>query len=191
MENALAAAGVAWVAGMSLAEIARGLSSAPQIPGRLERVAHEPVTVLIDFAHTPDALERVLNTLRPLVEGRLLVLFGAGGDRDKGKRPRMGEVVSRLADLSFVTSDNPRTEDPEAIIDDIVAGMGAAPYRRIGRPQGSHRRLPWPRLGPATCFSWPERVTRPTRCWAGSDSPSMSGPSFGSSWGSREGGVGA
>jgi UDP-N-acetylmuramoyl-L-alanyl-D-glutamate--2,6-diaminopimelate ligase len=131
VENALAAAGVAWVAGMSLAEIAKGLSAAPQIPGRLERIAQGPVAVLIDFAHTPDALERVLKTLRPLVEGRLLVLFGAGGDRDKGKRPRMGDVVSRLADLSFVTSDNPRTEDPEVIIDDVVAGMGEAPYQRF------------------------------------------------------------
>jgi UDP-N-acetylmuramoyl-L-alanyl-D-glutamate--2,6-diaminopimelate ligase len=131
VENGLAAAGVAWVAGLTLPEISRGLSSAPQIPGRLERIAHRPVAVVIDFAHTPDALERVLNTLRPLVEGRLIVLFGAGGDRDKGKRPRMGEVVSRLADLSFVTSDNPRTEDPEAIIDEIVAGMGGAPYRRV------------------------------------------------------------
>ncbi|MFH1762781.1 MAG: UDP-N-acetylmuramoyl-L-alanyl-D-glutamate--2,6-diaminopimelate ligase [Gemmatimonadota bacterium] len=131
VENELASAGVAWAAGMSLAEIARGLSSAPEIPGRLERITHEPVAVLIDFAHTPDALERVLNTLRPLVKGRLLVLFGAGGDRDRGKRPRMGDVVSRLADLSFVTSDNPRTEDPEAIIDDIVAGVGERPYRRL------------------------------------------------------------
>ena len=131
VENALAAAGVAWAAGMSLPEIAEGLSSAPQIPGRLERIAHGPVAVLIDFAHTPDALERVLKTLRPLVKGRLLVLFGAGGDRDKGKRPLMGDVVSRLADLSFVTSDNPRTEDPEVIIDDVVAGMGGAPYQRF------------------------------------------------------------
>jgi len=131
VENSLAAAGVAWAAGMSLAEIARGLSSVPQIPGRLERIAHDPVSVVIDFAHTADALERVLTTLRPLIPGRLLVLFGAGGDRDRGKRPRMGEVVSRLADLSFVTSDNPRTEDPGAIIDDVVAGMGQTPFHRI------------------------------------------------------------
>ncbi len=131
VENALAAAGVALAAGMSLAEIAQGLSSAPQITGRLERIAKEPVTVVIDFAHTSDALERVLKTLRPLVKGRLLVLFGAGGDRDKGKRPRMGDVVARLADLSFVTSDNPRTEDPEVIIDEVVAGMGEAPFQRF------------------------------------------------------------
>jgi len=131
VENALAAACVARVAGLGLEEIAEGLSSAPQIPGRLERVVDEPFPVIIDFAHTPDALEGVLQTLRPLVDGRLLVLFGAGGDRDRGKRPRMGEVVARLADLAFVTSDNPRTEDPEVIIDQILQGMGTAPHRRM------------------------------------------------------------
>jgi len=131
VENALAAAGVAWVAGMTVTAIAQGLSSASQIPGRLERIADEPVSVIIDFAHTSDALERVLKSLRPLVGGRLLVLFGAGGDRDRGKRSRMGEVVSRLADLSFVTSDNPRTENPDLIIDDVVAGMGEVPYQRF------------------------------------------------------------
>jgi len=122
VENALAAAGVAWVAGLGLEEVARGLSSAPQVPGRLERVADAPFSVVIDFAHTPDALETVLTTLRPLVVGRLLVLFGSGGGR---------AVVARRADLAFVTSDNPRTEDPEAIVDDILRGMGNAPFRRI------------------------------------------------------------
>lgn len=131
VENALTAAGLARVAGMTLEEIAEGLSNGPQIPGRLEVVVSEPFTVLIDFAHTPDALETVLSTLRPLVSGRLIVLFGAGGDRDKGKRPRMGAVVARLADLAFVTSDNPRTEDPDGIIDDVVAGMGGASFRQV------------------------------------------------------------
>ncbi|MGW8266341.1 MAG: UDP-N-acetylmuramoyl-L-alanyl-D-glutamate--2,6-diaminopimelate ligase [Longimicrobiales bacterium] len=131
VENALTAAGLAWVGGMSIPEIARGLSGAPQVPGRLEVVASEPCTVLLDFAHTPDALETVLDTLRPLVSGRLLVLFGAGGDRDRGKRPRMGEVVARRADLAFVTSDNPRTEDPDRIIDDVVVGMKGAAFRRV------------------------------------------------------------
>jgi len=141
VENALAAAGVARVAGLGLEEIALGLSSVPQIPGRLERVADDPFPVFIDFAHTPDALERVLRTVRPLVDGRLLVLFGAGGDRDKGKRPRMGRVVSGLADLSFVTSDNPRTENPETIIDDVVEGMGSAPYRRNADRRGAIREV--------------------------------------------------
>jgi UDP-N-acetylmuramoyl-L-alanyl-D-glutamate--2,6-diaminopimelate ligase len=131
VENALAAAGVALFAGLGVDEIAWGLSQAPQIPGRLERISTEPVAVFIDFAHTPDALERVLGTLRPLVAGRLLVLFGAGGDRDAGKRPLMGAAAARLADLSFITSDNPRTEDPEAIIDEVVAGIEDAPHRRV------------------------------------------------------------
>jgi len=131
VENALAAACLARVAGMTLQDTADGLARAPQIPGRLERVVTDPFSVLIDFAHTPDALERVLRTLRPVVEGRLLVLFGAGGDRDRGKRPKMGAVVARLADLAIVTSDNPRTEDPETIIDDVVEGMKGASFHRI------------------------------------------------------------
>jgi len=131
VENALAAAGIARVAGLSVGEIGAGLAEAPQVPGRMEKVVDGPITVLIDFAHTPDALEGVLHTLKSLVAGRILVVFGAGGDRDRGKRPRMGEVVARLADLAVVTSDNPRTEDPEAIIDDVVAGMGDAPHLRV------------------------------------------------------------
>ncbi len=131
VENALTAAGMALVAGLSMEEVARGLSTAPQIPGRLEVVVAEPFTVLIDFAHTPDALERVLATLKPLVRGRLLVLFGAGGDRDRGKRAPMGRVVADTADLAIVTSDNPRTEDPDRIVDDVVEGMEGASFRRI------------------------------------------------------------
>jgi UDP-N-acetylmuramoyl-L-alanyl-D-glutamate--2,6-diaminopimelate ligase len=132
IENALSAAGIAYVAGMSVAEIAEGLTHGPQIPGRIEVVVADPFTVLIDFAHTPDALETVLKALRPVVPGRLIVLFGAGGDRDRGKRARMGEVVARLADLGVVTSDNPRTEDPELIIDDVVEGMVGSSYLRVG-----------------------------------------------------------
>ena len=133
VSNALGAAAVLWSLGWPVDEIAHGLSTLPQVPGRLERVAGPPesATVLIDYAHTPDALERALQALRPLVRGRLIVVFGAGGDRDPGKRPEMGKIAADNADLAIVTSDNPRTEDPDAIIDDIERGMGSAPRRRV------------------------------------------------------------
>ncbi len=131
VENCLAAAGVGAVAGMSLEAVADRLASAPQIPGRLEVVARKPFTVVIDFAHTPDALRRVLTTLRPLTSGRLIVVFGAGGDRDRGKRPEMARAVAQGADVVVITSDNPRTEDPESIIDDIVPGMNESPFERL------------------------------------------------------------
>jgi UDP-N-acetylmuramoyl-L-alanyl-D-glutamate--2,6-diaminopimelate ligase len=131
VENCLAAAGVGVVAGMSLEAVADRLASAPQIPGRLEVVARKPFTVVIDFAHTPDALRRVLTTMRPLISGRLIVVFGAGGDRDRGKRPEMARAVAQGADVVVITSDNPRTEDPESIIDDIVPGMNGSPFERL------------------------------------------------------------
>ncbi len=129
--NALAAAATALGLGEAIDDVACRLSVAPQVPGRMERIATEPCTVLRDYAHTPDALERALATLRPLTTGRLVVVFGCGGDRDRGKRPIMGRVAGEGADLAIVSSDNPRTEDPDAIIDDIVAGMGALPHERI------------------------------------------------------------
>ncbi len=130
VENSLAAAGAGTEAGMGIEAIAARLESVPQVPGRLEIVARDPFAILIDFAHTADALGRVLATLRILVPGRLIAVFGAGGDRDRGKRPEMGAAVAQGADLAVVTSDNPRTEDPESIIDDIVVGMAAARYQR-------------------------------------------------------------
>ena len=130
VENALCAAGVARAAGLSLVEIAEGLSEIPAPPGRLELIAHAPVPVVLDYAHTPDALARALETLRPLYRGRIIVVFGAGGDRDREKRPEMGRVASAGADLPIVTSDNPRTESPDAIVDQIVAGV-SEPFRRI------------------------------------------------------------
>jgi len=131
IENCLAAAGVGTVAGMSLEAVAERLASVPQIPGRLEVVARSPFTVVIDFAHTPDALHRVLTAMRLLTSGRLIVVFGAGGDRDRGKRPEMARAVAQVADLVVITSDNPRTEDPESIIDDIVPGMNGSPFERL------------------------------------------------------------
>ena len=131
VENALAAAAAALVGGLSLADVAARLAGAPQVPGRLERVTASPVPVLIDFAHTPDALTGVLGTLRPLVDGRLIVVFGAGGDRDHTKRRPMAEAVARVADVALLTSDNPRTEDPERILDDLEPGLRGVTYERI------------------------------------------------------------
>jgi len=131
VENALGAAAAALALGREPARVADLLRAAPQVPGRMERIAAQPCVVLRDYAHTPDALERALATLRPLTAGRLIVVFGAGGDRDRGKRPVMGGVAVRLADLPIVTSDNPRTEDPERILDEIEAGMGDGPHLRI------------------------------------------------------------
>jgi UDP-N-acetylmuramoyl-L-alanyl-D-glutamate--2,6-diaminopimelate ligase len=131
VENALGAAAAAIALGREPEAVAKRLSVAPQVPGRMERLTDTPCVVLRDYAHTPDALERALAALRPLTKGRLVVVFGAGGDRDKGKRPQMGTIAARDADLSVVTSDNPRTEDPEQIMHDIEAGMAGTPHLRI------------------------------------------------------------
>jgi UDP-N-acetylmuramoyl-L-alanyl-D-glutamate--2,6-diaminopimelate ligase len=120
--NALGAAAAALAMGLTVAEVARRLATLPQVPGRLEIVLERP-TVLRDYAHTPDALERALHAVRPFVQGSLTVVFGCGGDRDRGKRPVMGGIAERLADRVILTSDNPRTEDPERILDEIEAGM--------------------------------------------------------------------
>lgn len=133
VSNAVAAAAVLWSIGWEVERIAQALGTLPQVPGRLERIAGPPrsATVLRDYAHTPDALERALEAVRPLVSGRLIVVFGAGGDRDVGKRAEMGRIAAAHADLAIVTSDNPRTEDPETILDGIESGMGSAPRLRI------------------------------------------------------------
>jgi UDP-N-acetylmuramoyl-L-alanyl-D-glutamate--2,6-diaminopimelate ligase len=128
IQNALAAAAVAGRAfGLTTSQIAAALADAAGAPGRLQPVrAGQPFAVLVDYAHTDDAMENVLTALRPLTRGKLRILFGCGGDRDKGKRPRMAAVAERLADVVYVTSDNPRTEMPLAILTDIVAGFSAA-----------------------------------------------------------------
>ena len=133
--NALAAAAVMLSLGYAVATVAEGLTHAPQVPGRLERLRTSP-TVLRDYAHTPDALERALQAVRPFASsgdtpGRVFVVVGCGGDRDRGKRPVMARLAEQLADEVILTSDNPRTEDPERILDDMEAGMVARRHRRI------------------------------------------------------------
>lgn len=130
--NALAAAATAYALGMSAAKVAERLATPPQIPGRLEVLQERP-TVLRDYSHTPDALERALQAVRPFVpgHGRLFLVFGCGGDRDRGKRPEMGRIGARLADLVIITSDNPRSENPETILDEIEAGMSGVEHERI------------------------------------------------------------
>jgi len=124
LENLAVGVGIGVGLGLDAATIARGLGGVTGVPGRLERVDNDRgFGVFVDYAHTPDALERVMAALRPLARGRLIVVFGCGGDRDKTKRPKMGRAVARDADLPIVTSDNPRTEDPRAIVDMIVEGV--------------------------------------------------------------------
>lgn len=140
--NALAAASTGVTLGLETGAIARRLTSTPQVPGRLERIGIRPCTILRDYAHTPDALQRALAALRGIVAGRLILVFGAGGDRDRGKRPRMGAAAEQGADVVIVTSDNPRTEDPEQIIDDVAVGMaGHAHIREVDRKRAIARAL--------------------------------------------------
>lgn len=127
--NALGAAAAAIALGIEPHTVTERLTAVPQVPGRLERIAVDPV-VLRDYAHTPDSIEHALRTLRPFVPGRLIVVFGAGGDRDPGKRPMMGAAAERGADVVIVSSDNPRTEPPDAIVNDIERGM-TRPHLRI------------------------------------------------------------
>jgi UDP-N-acetylmuramoyl-L-alanyl-D-glutamate--2,6-diaminopimelate ligase len=134
VQNVLAAATSALAAGLPWDAVVLGLSSPIVVPGRMERVANDlGLTVLVDYAHTPDALERALDAARPLVApaGRLIAVFGAGGDRDREKRPHMGAAVAARADLALLTTDNPRSEDPAAIVDDVRAGIGDASPARV------------------------------------------------------------
>jgi len=127
ISNCLSAAGAMLLFGLTEEQIVKGLNHPHAIPGRLERVeAGQPFVVAVDYAHTHDALDQVLTTLRNTGPKRLFCVFGAGGDRDKTKRPKMGVVATRIADRVFVTSDNPRTENPRAILKDIEAGIAAS-----------------------------------------------------------------
>ena len=124
VENSLAALAGCHALGVPTEAVAAALAEADRVPGRFEPVAAgQPFAVLVDYAHTPDSLENVLRAARMLTAGRLIAVFGCGGDRDRDKRPLMGEITARLADSCVVTSDNPRSERPKAIIDDILAGI--------------------------------------------------------------------
>jgi UDP-N-acetylmuramoyl-L-alanyl-D-glutamate--2,6-diaminopimelate ligase len=134
VSNALAAIGATHSLGVPLEVAAEALSNAERVPGRFEPVDEgQGFAVLVDYAHTPDSLENVLRAAREITRGRLHVVFGAGGDRDQSKRPLMGRVASELADRAIVTSDNPRSEDPEAIVDQVLAGTVAGAEREVDR----------------------------------------------------------
>jgi len=132
IQNIMAAVGAGLALGIPLETVKQGIESVRHVPGRLESYEIKSgVRAVIDYAHTPDSLEKALQTLRCMTDGRLLVVFGAGGDRDRGKRPLMGKVAEALADLVFVTSDNPRNEDEMAIIEDILSGMEHPEKHRV------------------------------------------------------------
>lgn len=148
VSNCLAAVAAALARGVSSDAICKGLGGVHGVPGRLERVrledddlTREMPAVFVDFAHTPDALERALMTLRPLVEGKLVVVFGCGGDRDRQKRGVMGRIAARLADRVWVTSDNPRSEDPGAIVAEILAGIDSDDMARVAHEVDRRRAI--------------------------------------------------
>jgi UDP-N-acetylmuramoyl-L-alanyl-D-glutamate--2,6-diaminopimelate ligase len=143
LANALGVLGCLLAHGAALEDSARLLGELPAVPGRMEQLGDAPL-VVVDYAHTPDALEKVLQALRPIAQarrGRLIAVFGAGGDRDAAKRPLMGAVVARLADAAVVTSDNPRSEDPAAIIAQIMRAMPAATPQELDRARAIERAL--------------------------------------------------
>jgi UDP-N-acetylmuramoyl-L-alanyl-D-glutamate--2,6-diaminopimelate ligase len=135
VENLLAAAAAGLVLEMPPERIAAALASVQRVPGRLEPVeAGQPFTILVDYAHTQDALARLLAAVRELSDRKIVLVFGCGGDRDKGKRAPMGEIAGRMADIPIATSDNPRSEDPEAILSEVEKGLvasGATKYLRF------------------------------------------------------------
>jgi len=125
VENVLGAVAAGLLLDLDEDAIAEGIASVDAVPGRFEAIDEgQPFAVVVDYAHTPDSLATVLRAARGLGTGRVLVVFGAGGDRDRGKRPLMGKVAAELADVTIVTSDNPRSEPPLAIIEDVLQGAG-------------------------------------------------------------------
>ncbi len=132
--NALGALAAAEAMGVDREIAAVGLARAARVPGRFEPIDEgQGFTVLVDYAHTPDSLENVLRAARRLTTGRLISVFGAGGDRDRDKRPKMGRAGAELSDLAVVTSDNPRSERPEAIVDEVLAGAGGGAEVEVDR----------------------------------------------------------
>jgi UDP-N-acetylmuramoyl-L-alanyl-D-glutamate--2,6-diaminopimelate ligase len=137
VSNALIAAGCALALGLDLGTIVEGLANAPQVPGRLERIDEgQDFVVLVDYAHTPDGLANVISSVRRVTAGRVITVFGCGGDRDPDKRPLMGRVAGTLSDVAVLTSDNPRSEDPVGIIlqaEDGFAGTSAEWHVEVDR----------------------------------------------------------
>jgi UDP-N-acetylmuramoyl-L-alanyl-D-glutamate--2,6-diaminopimelate ligase len=126
LENLLAAVGAVIHLGLDLQLVANAIPEFPGVPGRMERVQIHPqqdISVIVDYAHTPDSLENLLKAARPFIPGKMICVFGCGGDRDRTKRPKMGKIAAEMADLAVLTSDNPRTEDPEKILEDVLAGI--------------------------------------------------------------------
>ena len=126
LANLLAAVGAVLHLGLDLELVARVLPQFPGVPGRMERVQiglTQDISVIVDYAHTPDSLENLLRAARPFIPGKMICVFGCGGDRDRTKRPKMGQIAAQLADIAVVTSDNPRTENPERILQDVLAGI--------------------------------------------------------------------
>jgi UDP-N-acetylmuramoyl-L-alanyl-D-glutamate--2,6-diaminopimelate ligase len=134
VSNALAATAASVAAGVEMNAVVESLASCQGVPGRMEILeTHTPYTVIRDYAHSPDGLEKMLTAVREFAPARVVVLFGSAGNRDRTKRPLMGEICARLADFCILTSDNPRDEDPEQIVADVVPGMKKhrTPYKVI------------------------------------------------------------
>jgi UDP-N-acetylmuramoyl-L-alanyl-D-glutamate--2,6-diaminopimelate ligase len=153
IENAMAAIATAHALGVPREAIIEGLRDCPAVPGRLERVGTGDPVVLVDYAHTPDALDRVLERVRPHVPGRLIAVFGCGGDRDHTKRAPMAEAACRHADHVVATSDNPRTEDPEAILSDVAAGLAGSFEIILDRREAIRRAIALSRPGDAVVIA--------------------------------------